>query len=70
MHHQNAAEQILEHLGVYSMMLDTKITYRGATPPRRMRKGEDGQRKAGAYGRGIRNLITRQNKQAIEARRS
>lgn len=55
MHHQNAAEQILEYLGVYGAMLGTRAKYRGATPKRVMRKGEDGQRKPGGYGKGLRN---------------
>ena len=33
-----------------------------ATPHHSMRKGEDGSRKAGGYGKGLRNWIT--NKQA------
>lgn len=59
MHHQNAAEQILEHLGVYGAMLGTRVKYRGATPERQMRKGEDGMRKAGRYGKGLRNWCNR-----------
>jgi len=56
----NAATRILEYLGVYGAMLGTRAKYRGPTPPRQMRKGEDGQRKAGGYGRGLRNFCNRQ----------
>lgn len=59
MEQQNAAVQILTHLGVYSMMLGSKVTFRGATAPRSMRKGEDGLRKPGRYGKGLRNWINR-----------
>lgn len=61
MREQTTAELLLAHIGVYSAMLGTKITYRGATPIKkdRMRKGEDGQRKAGAYGKGLRNWCNR-----------
>lgn len=35
------------------------------TAPRTMRKGEDGSRKAGGYGRGLRNMITRKQAAAM-----
>lgn len=56
---QNAAMQILAYLNVYGAMLGTRVKYRGATPPKTMRKGEDGMRKPGAYGKGLRNWINR-----------
>lgn len=52
---QNIACQLLAHLGVYGAMLGTRAKYRGATPERSMRKGEDGQRKPGRYAKGLRN---------------
>lgn len=67
---ENAAVQLLTHLGVYGAMLGTRAKYRTATPERRMRKGEDGQRKPGGFGRGLRNWINRQQKNALEARRA
>lgn len=51
----NAAQQILAHLNVYGAMLGTRAKYRGPTPARSMRKGEDGMRKPGRYGKGLRN---------------
>ena len=59
---ETTASKLLAHLGVYSMLLGTKIVYRGATPERRMRKGEDGQRKPGGYGKGLRNWINSKNR--------
>jgi len=54
----NCAQQILAHVGVYAAQLRRDTGYRLATPPRRMRKGEDGMRKAGGYGRGLTNWRT------------
>jgi len=59
---ETTASKLLAHLGVYSMLLGSKISYRGATPKRTMRKGEDGLRKAGRYGKGLRNWITGKSK--------
>jgi hypothetical protein len=53
---QNAACQILAHLNVYAAMLGTQVKYRGPTPER-MKKGA----KAGMFGKGLRNQITRNN---------
>lgn len=47
----------LKHQGV--------TNYRTATPNRQMRRGEDGQRKAGRYGRGLRNWITMRQREAM-----
>ena len=59
MKQQNIACQILAHLNVYSAMLGTRIKYRGPTPERSFRKGEDGQRKPGRYGKGLSNWCNR-----------
>ena len=60
MEQQNAAMQILAYLNVYGAMLGTRVKYRGPTPKRTMRKGEDGMRRPGAYGKGLRNWCNRQ----------
>jgi len=60
MEQQNAAQQILAYLNVYNAMLGTRAKFRGATPPKTMRKGEDGRRRPGAYGKGLRNWCNQQ----------
>lgn len=59
---ETTASRLLAFLGVYGAMLGTRAKYRGATPQRTMRKGEDGQRKPGDYGRGLRNWINSKNR--------
>lgn len=58
---QTTASQLLAHLNVYGMMLGSKISYRGATPKRKV-MGRNGTKRAGAYGKGLRNWITGKNK--------
>lgn len=64
---QNAAQQILSLLGVYAAC-GVMRRFRYATPERGMRKGEDGQRKAGGYGKGLRNWANRQAANATAQR--
>lgn len=52
----NVAQQIHFVLGVHNPT-HPQTRYRLATAERHMRKGEDGQRKPGGYGRGLRNWI-------------
>lgn len=58
---ETTASKLLAHLGVYSMLLGSKIVYRGATPPRKV-MGRNGTKRAGAYGRGLRNWIDSKTK--------
>lgn len=58
---QTIASQLLAHLGVYGMMLGSKISHRGATPKRKV-MGRNGTKRAGAYGKGLRNWITRNSR--------
>lgn len=53
----NEATALMAHLGVYSAMLGSRFKFRGPTPERTMRKGEDGLRKPGRYGKGLRNWM-------------
>ena len=64
---KNAAQAILAQLGVYKT-LGMKKQYRYATPERAMRKGEDGSRKPGGYGKGLRNWINRENAKRMAAK--
>ncbi len=59
----NEAQHILARLNVYGAMMGTRVKYRGPTPVRSMRKGEDGMRKPDRYGKGLRNWITRKQAQ-------
>jgi hypothetical protein len=58
---ETTASKLLAHLGVYSMMLGSKIVYRGATPARKV-MGRNGTKRAGAYGKGLRNWINSKNR--------
>lgn len=51
------AIRLLKHLGYFSPIVP-KPSHRLGTAQRTMRRGEDGMRKAGGYGRGLRNWLT------------
>lgn len=62
---QNEACQILAQLGVYSMLLGDKVSFRGATPQRYIRRTSKG-RQPGGYGRGLAKHFARKNLEAKE----
>lgn len=64
----NTAQQIHFALGVHNPLVPAN-KYRLATAERYMRKGEDGQRKPGGYGKGLRNWITGKNLKARHGKR-
>lgn len=53
------AQQIHHAIGVHDPKVPKQV-YRSATPERQMRKGEDGMRKPGAYGRNLMAYFDRQ----------
>lgn len=63
----NTATQLLAHLGVYGAMLGTRAKYRGATPQRKV-MGRNGTKRAGAFGKGLRNAINHKQATALRAK--
>lgn len=53
----SVALRLMEHLGCFDPKVP-KPAHRLATAQRHMRRGEDGMRKAGGYGRGLLNWRT------------
>lgn len=65
----NEAQQLHAALGVHDPKVPKQVHLKGyATPERQMRKGEDGMRKAGGYGKSLRNWCNQQARKSRAAR--